>query len=578
LVADLSNKLARQRKQLDELVAAQAAKKSTWKWYHVLGLILLNNIVVMAVGVIAGSAFYGIGPISDGSFKSGMIKTEGLEVMADEGQQQVVFESTVGTSDLTIQAASGHQSKIVLASGDGSERCSMVSAGADYFALRDSGGVDRISLQADAETGNTELHLTPTNGEVVISDDLSLGLDTIRTRNSSMHLMSAGDIFLSPLGAGMVKLHAVLDVAKTLTVGSKDDPLMVANPDAQTISFGTDTNRADVKVNGDITFSDMLTIQNGGIEVLNGDVRFGNADVSTNGDLTVSGNILMGDNSGDIITIRGMLEVQNDDGIAVASVHPVTGDIEIAGALNVETDTELRGDVILGSKPTDTVTINAYATQMNSLVATGFVQLGDDDDDTITVYGRMRVRNDKNDIVFDIDPYTGNTFTEGGLTVTGETIFAGTVRFGDTPDDLIEILGPTNLHGDVTIKSTLRVHGDTDTQDVYAENVTLTGVLRLRDSAEDISFSVDPLTGNMHSRGTLVLEGNAQFKDHIVLGPRHHLAGADASPALPASPPCLCLIVLLSYGGLYGELYERLSYLPPQATRRTTTSASTARS
>ena len=27
---------------------------------------------------------------------------------------------------------------------------------------------------------------------------------------------------------------------------------------------------------------------------------------------------------------------------------------------------------------------------MNSLVATGFVQLGDDDDDTITVYGRMR--------------------------------------------------------------------------------------------------------------------------------------------------------------------------------------------
>ena len=39
--------------------------------------------------------------------------------------------------------------------------------------------------------------------------------------------------------------------------------------------------------------------------------------------------------------------------------------------------------------------------------------------------GGLRVRNDNNDIVFDIDPYTGNTFTEGGLTVTGETIFAG---------------------------------------------------------------------------------------------------------------------------------------------------------
>lgn len=33
--------------RLDELVSQNAAKKSTWKWYHVLGLILLNNIVVM---------------------------------------------------------------------------------------------------------------------------------------------------------------------------------------------------------------------------------------------------------------------------------------------------------------------------------------------------------------------------------------------------------------------------------------------------------------------------------------------------------------------------------------------------
>ena len=28
-------------------MSQNAAKKSTWKWYHVLGLILLNNLVVM---------------------------------------------------------------------------------------------------------------------------------------------------------------------------------------------------------------------------------------------------------------------------------------------------------------------------------------------------------------------------------------------------------------------------------------------------------------------------------------------------------------------------------------------------
>ena len=45
--------------------------------------------------------------------------------------------------------------------------------------------------------------------------------------------------------------------------------------------------------------------------------------------------------------------------------------MQLKGALTVEKDAELRGDVVLGSKPTDTVTINAYSTSMNSLVATG---------------------------------------------------------------------------------------------------------------------------------------------------------------------------------------------------------------
>ena len=37
----------------------------------------------------------------------------------------------------------------------------------------------------------------------------------------------------------MLKVNAVVDVAETLTVGdSADNPLMVVNPDAQTIRFG----------------------------------------------------------------------------------------------------------------------------------------------------------------------------------------------------------------------------------------------------------------------------------------------------------------------------------------------------
>eukprot|EP01052_Picozoa_sp_SAG31_P010450 SAG31_NODE_573_length_13971_cov_5.931949_2_plen_275_part_00 len=221
LVADLSNKLARQRKQLDELVAAQATKKSTWKWYHVLGLILLNNLVVMTIGITAGSAFYGVGPIAEGSFKSGMIKTEGLQVMADEGHQQVVFESTVGTSDLTIKAANGFDSKLLFAGKDEVERFSMVASGDDYFAIRSSTGVDRIAM-AQAVTGETELRMDPQGGELIISDDLSFGFDTIRTRNSSLHIMSAGDITMKPGGLGMLKVRC------PLTAGSPEYPIYYA--------------------------------------------------------------------------------------------------------------------------------------------------------------------------------------------------------------------------------------------------------------------------------------------------------------------------------------------------------------
>ena len=528
LVADLSNKLARQRKQLDELVSQNAAKKSTWKWYHVLGLILLNNLVVMAIGITgitAGSAFYGVGPIAEGSFQSGKIKTEGLDVVADDGPQHVVFESTTDRSDLVIRGASGTESKVVLAGMDSGERFSVASTGRDYFAIRQE-GVDRISLVTSG--GVTDMLLAPTGaGELVVNNDMSLGVDTIRTRNSTMNIRSGNgkDIILAPQGAGVVQVVSALDVAEQLTVGSAADPLMVVDPATRTVALGTSTSRADVSVTGDVSFSDTLTIQNGGIQVLNGDVRFGDADVETSGDLTVSGNVVLGDDASDLITVRGMVEVQNDEGTAVVTIHPLTGDIEMMGALSVEKDTELRGDVVLGSKPTDTVTINAYATQMNSLIATGFVQLGDDDDDTITIYGSLRVRNDNNDIVFDVDPYTGDTFTEGSLEVSGSTTFSGSLFLGDgstdlngDPEDIIEVRGLTMLNGDVTIKSTLYVWGDTIMKDIYAENVTLIGMLRLRDSNDQVTFDVDPKTGVVHSAGSLTVQGNAQFMEDIVLG------------------------------------------------------------
>ena len=95
-----------------------------------------------------------------------------------------------------------------------------------------------------------------------------------------MHIRSGNgqDIILAPQGAGVVQVVSALDVAEALTVGNTADPLMVADPETRTVHLGTAQSRADVTVTGDVSFSDTLTIQNGGIQVLNGDVRFGNAN------------------------------------------------------------------------------------------------------------------------------------------------------------------------------------------------------------------------------------------------------------------------------------------------------------
>lgn len=71
LVNDLSVKLQKQRKQLNALVKevkSAADKELTWK--HYLGVVVVNNIVVIAAGFVVGMLLYGIGP-QEGSFTAG---------------------------------------------------------------------------------------------------------------------------------------------------------------------------------------------------------------------------------------------------------------------------------------------------------------------------------------------------------------------------------------------------------------------------------------------------------------------------------------------------------------------------
>lgn len=519
LFQELTDKLKKQKAQVDQLRAQSAAKSSTWRWYHFVVLVMLNNFIVMLVGISGVSAMYGVGPIEDGSFMSGQIRAEGLEVINEEGPQTVVMESTTGGSYLTVSAAEGHVSKLVF-TGSGAEeveRFAMESSGSDSFAITQA-SQSRIAVRS--HSNGTNIEVNPDHGELVINDDLSFSYNTIRTRASSLTLQAGlnRDIILNPSNQAIVKVESALAIEETLTVGDAENPLMVVNPQDSTATFGTKNRPAGLTIEGSSTLSDTLTIMSGGLEVTNGDVLLGNADVSTDGGLTVSGNVDLGDDVDDLVTIRGIMTVVDSENDPVAEISPTTGNIDLQGSLNVEQDTELKGNVILGSKPTDQVTINAQTTSANSFIATGDVVLGDDDDDTVTVYGFLKIKNDNQDVVFEIDPYTGDTRTDGSLTVNGASDFAGSVMLGDSPEDHITVFGASLMHGAVTMHSSLTVESDSTMSDVHASNVTLSGILRLRNDEEELTFSVHPETGNALSSGSLTVVGEAVFHEDVQLG------------------------------------------------------------
>eukprot|EP01043_Picozoa_sp_COSAG02_P050242 COSAG02_NODE_5142_length_4595_cov_1.552269_1_plen_1531_part_11 len=175
------------------------------------------------------------------------------------------------------------------------------------------------------------------------------------------------------------------------------------------------------------------------------------------------------------------------------------------------------GDTILGSGPTDTVVFDAMTTELLSLQATGAVTLGDDDDDTVTLYGRFVVTNDNDAEILDVRPLSGNTKITGTLAVTDHSKFDGSAEIG-APGETIDVFGTGIFHENVTAHKTVQVVGDTIFSSVYASNLSLSGNLQLANEAGETTFRVEPSTGNVYSAGSLYISGDASFSQDIVLG------------------------------------------------------------
>ena len=108
------------KRAFQTMVEAQASQKRgarfkiDWKWYHILLLIVFNDIVLIAVGMAIGSAFYGVGPLVGGSFTADAIQVEEMSVLPERGEAHGLLHSVDGSSKLDLRSHTGNIAQISL--------------------------------------------------------------------------------------------------------------------------------------------------------------------------------------------------------------------------------------------------------------------------------------------------------------------------------------------------------------------------------------------------------------------------------------------------------------------------------
>ena len=299
------------KRAIQTLVEAQASQrrgsrfKIDWKWYHIVFLILFNDLILIAVGTSIGSAFYNISPLAGGSFRAGPMEAENIAINPELGLAQQTIHSVDEEATLELRAHTSHAAKVSL--GD-------------------------IEAE-DAHIYTMQTHTTP--GEYP-SWMLMEGFDN-RMAIESYHNRS--DIVLSPTLSGKVFVNDDLSLAKS-RIGTEHSDLVVAP------GHGHDLHLAP-SINAKVTVHKDMTMQGGAIGTTFSNLalsaaQFRNVSITVqNASVDITGQVAVtGDSKFD-----GSLHVRD----------------EISGAhITSYTNADFRGDVLFGDDPTDALDFKGH--------------------------------------------------------------------------------------------------------------------------------------------------------------------------------------------------------------------------
>jgi hypothetical protein len=299
------------KRAIQTLVEAQASQrrgsrfKIDWKWYHILFLIIFNDMVLIAVGTSIGSAFYGIKPLAGGSFRAGPMEAENIAVNPELGMAQQTIHSVDDEAMLELRAHTSHAAKVTL--GD-------IEAGDNHI----------YTMQTHTTPGEHPAWM------LLEGFEKRMGIESYHNRS---------DITLSPTMAGKVYVNNDLSLAKS-RIGTESSDLVV------TPAHGHDLHLAP-SINAKVTVHKDMTLQGGAIGT-----TYSNLELSAARFQNVSIKAMNA-----TVDIHGGAHVTGDSAVQ-GSLHVRD---EISGAhITSYTNADFRGDVLFGDDPTDALDFKGH--------------------------------------------------------------------------------------------------------------------------------------------------------------------------------------------------------------------------
>jgi hypothetical protein len=460
-----------------------------FSWYHVLMVLIINNIIVVLLGATVSSSI-----MSAGFSPLGVVQSDSLHAV-QSGDQNVMIESIHGPSAVTVrpprppscfgcarapvmipQAHSitrppARRSRLTPSMRACVRACVQVRSG--------EGRVSRMVLEEGPDG---------VDGFVVSSAGyLQSGV------NRPLRLVPAPaqNLLLEPSAGGSVDCAADLDVSGALAVTGDfvaGAALRVENATSTVRvgwfggSGGSGGAPANLAVSGAVTATRLsLPDPSGGLTVAGSAQLQGGATVS--GNLVVTGRMSvfrpdaaggrrrrLGSNFGasdELMRIESDGSIYTEANLTVGS-YAVLQDTEVSGRALFQ------GDIIFGDSPSDT--IHAYGT-------TNFhhtVSIGDDATDDLTVAGATT--------------FSGSLRTDGQVVLNGDVSFPLAAASLDIASTVI-IRGEAQLTGGVTIG------GGPLTTTAFVSNV-LVGP-----TANDMKLQIFSATGNLVTVGGMDITG-----------------------------------------------------------------------